>query len=320
MTRPLTQPAQPAAPRGQLQILTPEGVLLRFKLADIGDRLSAFLIDLFFLVLMVLGLLIGAFLLALIGAPLFLAGGWSTALLVVAIFLLRTFYFAFYELRWRGTTPGKRAIKLRVIDRAGGPLRPDAIMVRNLMREIEFFLPLTVLLAAKSTQGVGQWTMLAMLSWTGLFTLFPLFNRDRLRLGDFVAGTCVIAAPQAALLQDLALRDDHPHSSRSAVATADARYVFTQQQLDVYGVMELQALEEVLRRTDVNAADTRREVAKRIRSRIAWQDPPGASAADFDAAAFLAAFYAAQRGKLEKNMLFGIHRKDKNDRGETRSR
>ncbi len=316
MTSPLAQPAEAATPRGQLQILTPEGVLLHFKLADLGERLSAFLIDLFFLCLIFAGVFLGLFLLSLVGAPLLVAGGWGIALLVVVIFLLRTFYFAFFELRWRGTTPGKRAIKIRVIDRAGGPLRADAIVVRNLMREVEFFLPLTFLTAAQSTQGSDNLMFLAMLAWTGLFTLFPAFNRDRLRLGDFVAGTCVIAAPRSNLLQDLALRDERRHSR---VGT-DARYNFTQAQLDVYGVMELQALEEILRRTDVNAAETKREVARRICKRIDWQDPAGDNGAAFDAAAFLAAFYAAQRGKLEKNMLFGIHRKDKNDRGDARSR
>jgi len=311
MTPAATQSLADTVPRGKHRILTPEGVPLTFDLADSGERLGAFLLDAFFIVLIIVGLVIGAAVLGWFG---FLSGGggWLMAALVVAMFLVRTFYFALSELHWRGATPGKRAMKLRVIDRAGGPLRPDAILVRNLMREIEIFLPLTALLAGQGTTGDESWMILFLLAWSGLFTLFPLFNRDRLRLGDLVAGTCVIAAPRAMLLRDLVERTAKRTSA--AEEAAAARYRFTPQQLNVYGVMELQTLEEVLRRGDVHAAATRHEVSLRIRKRIAWQDDP-AAAAPFDAAAFLKAFYAAQRGRLEQDMLFGVRRKDKNDRG-----
>jgi hypothetical protein len=54
----------------------------------------------------------------------------------------------------------------------------------------------------------------------------------------------------------------------------------------------------------------RAQIAERIRRKIGWGEPePG-----FDAGQFLAAFYAAQRARLERKMLFGIRRKDKNDR------
>jgi uncharacterized RDD family membrane protein YckC len=299
-------------PRGKHRIMTPEGVQLTFDLADSGERLGAFLLDAFFIMLIIVGLVIGA-LFAGFSGLISGGGGWLLAALVVALFLVRTFYFAVFELHWRGSTPGKRAMKLRVIDRAGGPLRPDAILVRNLMREIEVFLPLTALLAGQGTIGDDSWMILFLLVWSGLFTLVPLFNRDRLRLGDLVAGTCVIAAPRAMLLRDLVERTAKRTGTRDEAAAA--RYRFTQQQLNVYGVMELQTLEEVLRRSDLHAAATRHEVAQRIRKRIDWQDD-AAAATPFDAAAFLNAFYAAQRGRLERDMLFGVRRKDKNDRGE----
>ncbi len=315
-TTTINRPAAAAPKRGERQILTPEGVPLIFRLGELGERASAFLIDLVFLTLAIIGLVLGLLLLGWIGVPIALAGGWGIAMLVVIIFLMRTLYFAFFELRWRGATPGKRIMKLKVIDRAGGPLRADAVMVRNLMREVEVFLPLTLILSGTAGTSADQMTELAMLGWTGIFTLFPLFNRDRLRLGDLVAGTCVIATPRAMLLRDLS--ETSPRATRTAAAQPP-RYAFTQQQLDVYGTMELQTLEDVLRRTDIHAAETRRESAKRIRKRIAWEDPAGPNATDFNANAFLEAFYAAQRGRLEKNMLFGIHRRDKNDRAAGRN-
>jgi uncharacterized RDD family membrane protein YckC len=306
----LDKRAAAGIPRGMMEVVTPEGVPLRFALADAGERAGAFLIDLFILALVCVGILLGAVLLEAIGVQVGM-GGWGVAVIIILLFLLRTFYFAFFELRWKGLSPGKKSLKLQVIDRAGGPLKPEAIVVRNLMREAEFFLPLTIVLGFEATDGTDSMAMLAMLAWTGLLTIFPLCNRDRLRLGDLVAGTCVIQTPRAALLSDLSERDRFAGRARVNLE----RYVFTPQQLGIYGVTELQALEAVLRRRDVNAADTKREVARRIIKRIDWQDQAGEGAANFDATAFLDAFYAAQRGKLEKGMLFGIHRKDKHDHG-----
>jgi uncharacterized RDD family membrane protein YckC len=303
-----------AVPRGKHDILTPEGVKLRFDLADPGERFGAFLIDGVLIIAVLAACLIGLFLLAFTGIFDSASMFWVLAAVVALLFLIRSFYFAFMEIRGRGVTPGKKWLKLRVIDRSGGPLKAEAILARNLMREIEVFLPLSILMVVRSTADDSGWLTLFILVWSGLFALFPLFNRDRLRLGDLVAGTCVIRAPQTALLGDITAR--RARHNRTEAASQANRYRFTRQQLDVYGVRELQALEEVLRRTDVNSRSTRMEVAKRIMRRIGWEDDP-AAATPFDAAAFLEAFYAAQRGKLEQGMLFGRHRRDKNDRGGT---
>ena len=45
-------------------------------------------------------------------------------------------------------------------------------------------------------QGVDAGLMLLGAIWSGVFVLFPLFNRDRLRLGDLAAGTMVVKAPK----------------------------------------------------------------------------------------------------------------------------
>jgi hypothetical protein len=48
-------------------------------------------------------------------------------------------------------------------------------------------------------------------------------------------------------------------------------------------------------------------VAAKIREKIAWQGPVD------DDEAFLRAFYAALRGRLERRLLFGKRRKSKHD-------
>jgi hypothetical protein len=104
--------------------------------------------------------------------------------------------------------------------------------------------------------------------------------------------------------------------TRGSREQVGSRYSFTQSQLDIYGVYELQTLEAVLRRADVNNLAARQEIAKRIRAKIGWPDASQGAVEErgFDATAFLEAFYAAQRAQLERRMLFGKRRKDKHDR------
>lgn len=289
------------------RIATPEGVELIVELGEKGTRGGAFLIDIIFVALGIV--LIGLVSLGFV----YLWKGWGLALGMLLFFLLRFFYFSYFELRWRGVTPGKRLLGLRVIDRSGGPLRADAVVVRNLMREIEVFFPLS-LLFARSLTGASGLIQLLMLVWTGIFLLMPLFNRDNLRLGDMVAGTMVIANPKAVLLPDLIARAAAPATPPAPgmpapAEAADTPYRFSDAQLDIYGVFELQTLERVLRQEKDNDG-VRGQIAERIRRKIGWGEPePG-----FDNDRFLAAFYAAQRARLERKMLFGIRRKDKNDR------
>jgi hypothetical protein len=133
--------------------------------------------------------------------------------------------------------------------------------------------------------------------WSGVFLLFPLFNRDRLRAGDLVAGTMVVKTPRRVLRPDLA-EDGVLKMGGGA---------FTQAQLDAYGVKELHVLEEVLRRGDRR---TMAAVARRIRAKIGW--PHEAVETDAD---FLAAYYAGLRGRLEARLLFGRRKTDKFDVG-----
>src|SRR5262249_16729707 len=137
-------------------------------------------------------------------------------------FMVRNLYFVSFELAWRGATPGKRLVGLRVIDRAGGPLQPSAIVARNPPREIETFLAVGVLLTTgKSATGAVDWSSLGIALWMLLFAALPFINRDRMRGGDLLAGTLVISLPKRVLSGDLVERK--------------AQFSFTQAQLPAYG-------------------------------------------------------------------------------------
>ena len=292
-------PAAPAAPadRARRTVVSPEGVAFPVELAGRGERFVAFLID---------AAIIGAAIVVLALLTFFalgpwLAPGWLDAFVLLASFLLRSFYFMAFELRWRGATPGKRALGLRVIDNAGGALRTDAVVVRNLTREAEIFLPLS-LVGAADTVDVGGWIVALTLLWVLVLAAWPLFNRDRMRVGDMIGGSWVINAPKATLLRDLV---DAPSPASQATTAAAPAYAFTDRQLDVYGIYELQVLEDVLRQSGPQARASQREVYDRISRRIDWQPPTDKPV---NAQAFLQAFYTAQRARLESQMLLGNRR------------
>ncbi|MPZ10636.1 MAG: RDD family protein [Kiloniellaceae bacterium] len=291
--------AQPRA-RSERRLLTPEGVPLIFQLAERGERAAAVLIDLLIMFTAIAALVLAFY----FGLGWLRIDGVAAGLMILISFLIRSFYFIYFELRWQGQTPGKRALGIRVIDRRGGYLRPDSVFARNLLREVELFLPMTVLfLPSEGSQG---WVNLLTCVWVGIFLLLPFFNKDRLRAGDIVAGTWVISAPKALLLGDVAAEAARRKGHADEI---DPAFPFSRSQLEIYGIYELQTLEEVLRQSGPQTAETRREVASRIQRKIGW-----AGEDNVDAERFLQAFYAALRAHLEARLLFGERRKNKHSR------
>jgi len=284
---------------GSRAIETPEGVVLSFQLAALGSRLSALVVD---------GLLIGVGML--VPAALILSargrsgGGWLVALGTMLIFLLRHFYFVWFELNQQGRTPGKRLTGIRVIDARGGQLRAEAVFVRNVTRDVELLLPLFVLVAPSlvAAEKLGVARALSSL-WLLAFGLLPLLNRDRMRVGDLLAGTLVVRNPRATLSADLGAA---AAASRSEGPVQPA-VRFTREQLDMYGIRELHVLADLLRRRDENVARDLATVAEQVRRKIAW-DPAGQ---DVTPRQFLRALYPALRAHLEHKMVLGERQEHK---------
>jgi uncharacterized RDD family membrane protein YckC len=279
------RPVSPIRP-----LVTPEGVDLRVRLASAGARAAAFLLDVVIIVAAAVAVsLVGIFGLGGLGErqlePLFIV--W-----IIFIFVLRNLYFIAFEAGRRAATPGKRIIGIRVASRSGAGLTIDQVIARNLMREIEVFLPLSII-AGRGGAGIADTlSTIFGLVWALLFSLFPLFNRDRLRIGDLLAGTWVVETPKLALLEDLSLRQE----------AQAGRFRFTPAQLDAYGIAELQKLEEVLRRDDYVAM---RAVGETIGRKI------GVTIEPIDSKAYLTDYYGELRAHLERKMLLGNRKADK---------
>ena len=266
-------------------IITPEGVPVPIEIANYGARLAAFVIDLTIWILLTLAIYVP--IVTLVGRT----GGTLIAISIALFigFLIRNLYFVYFELAWRGATPGKRIVGLRVIDRNGGPLVASAVIARNLTREVEMFIPLGVLL-----QGHSDWQQLAIAAWVMFCLAIPAFTKDRMRGGDLIAGTIVISLPKVALLSDLVERT--------------LRFTFTPAQLQAYGAFELQVLEELLRRPQSrDGTQVLDEVCDKICRKIGWTAPLPRK----DVVAFLRDFYTAERAFLEREQLYGKARADK---------
>ncbi len=273
-------------------LITPEGIDLNLRIGDTGQRIGAFLIDWTLQMLVIAGFWIGM-------AWTWGAMGGKNAqhieiIALLGSFVLRNGWFIGFELSPRAATIGKRVMGLRVAARDGGRLTAEAVVARNVMREIEFAAPVSFLLMGSLAGGADGLLMLLMAIWTGIFLLFPLFNRDRLRAGDLIAGTWVVRAPKRTLLPDLSDTE------------ASGHITFTDAQLAAYGIKELHVLEQVLRTRD---RKTMTAVADRIRRKIDW-----IAGAEENDEQFLQAYYAALRARLEQRMLFGHRRKDKFDK------
>jgi uncharacterized RDD family membrane protein YckC len=155
----------------RLRIATPEGVDLELKLAGVGSRFSAALID-FMIQLALLAALSGAFL---IGGGF---SGWSGAAWVILAFLLFAGYDVLFEVLNSGRTPGKGLNGIRVVCVDGSPVRFLTSAVRNALRLIDMLFFYLV----------------------GIVSI--LVTTRNQRVGDLAAGTLVVRERLAEVPQD----------------------------------------------------------------------------------------------------------------------
>ena len=293
-------------------LITPEGLALPITIASRGSRAGALILDVMIIVagLVAFRLLIEWIALGLLSGtslnPSNASGGAIEFLgIVFALFVFVTWYgyFLVQELGPRGATLGKRVVGIRIAARGNARLTPEAVIARNLLRDIEIFYPLIALLVLVGLGNQGEeidrlgWVATG---WFALFLLFPFFNRDALRAGDIVAGTWVVDRPRTELAAALSTQGAAAVEATSAIT--GKCYDFGEAELSVYGEKELQTLEKMLRESQPEALQA---VHATICRKIGWD--PGAG----DERAFLEAFYAQLRARLETDMRFGKRKADK---------
>ncbi len=218
---------------GRLEVETPDHVVLRYDLAGAGNRGFAALVDFVAALLLVFGMVALGLIVAGVISPTVassLQGLW-----VMATLLIAWSYFIGLEWLWEGRTLGKRMFGLRVISADGSPASFIAVVIRNLLRVVDF-LP----------------------AFYGLGLVAIVATARSQRLGDLAAGTFVVRAPRPRI-DALSLRT----LASGAPATLQAR--------GLSGELQRLVREFVARERTLPERDRRRvaaSVAAAIRARL----------------------------------------------------
>ncbi|MDT0689053.1 RDD family protein [Salegentibacter sp. F188] len=147
------------------QIETAQNISIKQNVAGIGERIVAYIVDSFILILyaIITGLIIS-------GTDLDSGGTWMYYLVLgLPVFL----YYLLWETFWNGQTPGKAAMQLRVVKEDGSRPVFSNYLIRWLLRFIDITL----------TSGAVAVVMI-------------LLNGKGQRLGDLAAKTTVISEKQ----------------------------------------------------------------------------------------------------------------------------
>ena len=232
ITKPPTRrpPLGPQDHWQRLEVETPEQVVLDYELAGFGTRLLAGLADLGVIGAVTIGLMVIGSLLA--GrTP---AGG---VVLSILIFALYWGYFALFEGMYRGQTPGKKWMGIRVVRDTGHPIGMSEAVLRNLLRAADALPP-------------------PFLLGLGLIAFHPRAKR----LGDLIAGTVVVRDRPAE-------GSDRPLPQRSVPIDGASSPLLTDP--------EFRVLEEFLQRSSALEREVATRFADRLVSRFADRVPAG---------------------------------------------
>ncbi len=160
-----------------ITITTPENIEIKYRLAGVGSRLAASVIDMFLVILAII--IVNVTLIFLIldenfyNLLNFNLSGWVVAFIIISTFIIYFGYFIISELTMKGQSLGKKLFKLRVIRENGQPVGFVQSLIRNLFKYfIDFF---------------------------GFGVICIFFSKKCRRFGDMAASTIVIAEDSALL-------------------------------------------------------------------------------------------------------------------------
>lgn len=146
------------------KILTDEGVFFEYNLANLYSRMYAFLVDQLLVIVAMMAISVAISLT--IG---FVSNKLATIVSTFIFFFIQQGYFIYFEYKWRGQTPGKRMMQIRVAHVNGFDLQLNQIIIRNLVRAVDG------------------------LPFLGAFGgIVCFFSKNHQRLGDMAGSTIVL--------------------------------------------------------------------------------------------------------------------------------
>jgi len=150
---------------------TAQNVNLEHRLADMGARIAAFLID----YVIKFGYIM--FIVVLAGASGMNSNPWLLSLFFLPVML----YTLLFEVFSEGQTPGKKSQSIQVVSKDGAPVKISQYLLRWLFNIIDFYI------------------------LSGVVALISIgATRSNQRLGDIIANTLVISNKQKNTLEDTA--------------------------------------------------------------------------------------------------------------------
>lgn len=259
----------------KISLQTPESIELDFTLAGIGNRAYALVIDLIILGIILIVVLIGRalftyFLYEVVQIDTWISedtlGLWLLAIQLLIIFTVYVGYFVFFETLWRGQTPGKRFVKIRVVRDDSRPIGLPQATLRALLRPIDDFLSL------------------------GMF--FIIFGKQEKRLGDWIAGTLVIQDAQNLSSKGLKLSPDAEGLAEQLLQNAAIAELLPED----FGMIR-----EYLQRRDGMLPQSKRELSVKLayqaKDLIQLEEIPDKTSAN----TFLEAIYLAYQKQFERS-------------------
>jgi uncharacterized RDD family membrane protein YckC len=153
----------------QIDIKTPEFVSLQFRLAGLGSRSAAMIIDQVIITIANIALFLLLILATSNNIWVLMESSWLVAVFIIAVFVINWGYFFAAEYFFNGKTIGKNMIGIRVIQENGHSITLLSALIRNLLRIID---------------------MLPTAYFLGIVLVF--LNSKHKRLGDMAAGTVVV--------------------------------------------------------------------------------------------------------------------------------
>ncbi|WP_432403044.1 RDD family protein [Wukongibacter sp. M2B1] len=150
-----------------VKITTPENIEVEYRLAGLGSRGAAAVIDLLIQALAISVILITIIVLHIDPQELFDEyGGWFVGGVIILVWLITYGYFIIFEMVMNGMTPGKKLLSIRTLRNNGEPITIKHSIIRNLFRIII------------DNYGVG--------------VILIFFSKQHKRAGDYLGSTMVV--------------------------------------------------------------------------------------------------------------------------------
>jgi uncharacterized RDD family membrane protein YckC len=224
----------------ELRMETPEQIEVNLELAGLGSRFSAQLVDWILkafvaVILLFLASLVAAIMESSIGHVVENPSSTALAVFIIVLYVLLLSYGLFFEAFWKGQTPGKWLVGIRVIRENGSPVSFTAAGIRNFLALADV-LPMFFLFGS----------------------VIIMLTSRRQRLGDMAAGTIVIRERPG----------DLGNAPEDAIREyASEKYAFTNIQLANLSTTDRTVLREFLRRCNDMDGRNGPRLAKRLAKR-----------------------------------------------------